>query len=84
MAIETTIWMKTSNPSKAMAPAIVTWGPWVATWSHCTSAAISAATETVAATIVPDRTLMMFRSSDDTSISASAPPSMISIGRMLR
>ncbi len=53
MAIETTIWMNTSNPSKAMAPAMVTEGPWVATWSHWNSAATRAATETVAATSVP-------------------------------
>ncbi len=84
MAIDTAIWMKTSNPSKAMAPAMVTEGPWVATWSHWTRAATSAAADTVTATMVPDRASMMRFSRDDTTMSPIAPPSMINMGRMLR
>ena len=49
----TVIWMKTSNPSKAMAPATVTLGPWVATWYHWTRAATRAAIEVTEATRVP-------------------------------
>ena len=84
MAIDTTTWMKTSNPSKAMAPAMVTEGPCVVTWCHWKSAATRAATDTVAATMVPARTSITLRSSDEASMRPSAPPSMISMGRMLR
>ena len=80
----TTIWMNTSNPSKAMAPAMVTWGPWVLTWSHWNRAATRAAMDTVAATSVPAPTPRILRNSDDATISARAPPIMMSMGRMLR
>ncbi len=82
--MDTTIWMNTSNPSKAMAPAMVTEGPWVITWSHWNSAATSAAMDTVTATTVPAPTPRILRNSDDTIISARAPPIMMSMGRMLR
>ena len=84
MAIDTTTWMKTSNPSKATAPAMVTDAPWVATWSHWNRAATRAAVDTTTAMTVPARTSRILRSSDDTSMRSSAPPSMMSIGRMLR
>ncbi len=84
MAMDTVIWMNTSNPSKAMAPAMVTLGPWVATWSHWTRAATRAATEVTEATIVPARTPRIWRNSEETTISRTAPPIMISMGRMLR
>ena len=71
--MDTVIWMKTSKPSKAMAPAMVTEGPWVATWSHCTRAATSAASDTTTATMVPARTSMIRLNSDDTSISSERP-----------
>jgi len=84
MAIDTVTWMNTSNPSKAMAPATVTEDPWVVTWSHWNSAATRAATDTVAAAQVPARASITRRNNEDTTMSSSAPPSMISIGRIDR
>ena len=63
---------------------MVTEGPWVATCSHWNRAATRAASETVTATRVPTPTPITRRKSDDTSIRPTAPPSMISMGRMLR
>ena len=80
----TVIWMNTSKPSKAMAPAMVTCGPWVLTWSHWNSAATKAAIDTVEATSVPAPTPRILRNRDDSTIRARAPPIMISMGRMLK
>ena len=59
-------------------------GPWVATWSHWTRAATRAAIEVTEATRVPVPTPRILRNREDTTISATAPPIMISMGRMLR
>ena len=75
MAMATAILMNTSNPSKAMAPAMVTWGPCVLTWSHWNRAATRAAIDTAEATSVPVPTPTILRNRDDTTIRAAPRPS---------
>ncbi len=63
---------------------MVTEAPCVLTWSHWNKAATRAATETATVPTVPTPTPKILRSSDDAPISTTAPPIMISTGRMLR
>ena len=54
------------------------------TWSHWNSAATRAATDAAEATSVPEPTPRILRNREEATISASAPPIMMSMGRMLR
>ena len=67
-----------------MAPATVTLAPWVATSSHWKRAATRAAIETTEAASVPEPTPSTRRNIDDAPMRATAPPIMMSSGRMLR
>ena len=84
MAMATVTVTKTLKPSKATAPAMVTWAPWVWTWSHWKRAATRAATE------VTDGHQGAGPHPQDPAQQrghhhqATAPPIMIRMGRMLR